>query len=106
MSTITNSNISSANDKQLVTDNQMLTSELIVLNRDLTKLKSEVKQKTEMLKKSDADKQAIKTQLQAKENGLEKVKKERDEIWNIVNTDKYKSFKDTCGEKEKYDEQV
>jgi hypothetical protein len=41
----------------------MLTSELIVLNRDLTKLKSEVKQKTEMLKRSDADKQAIKTQL-------------------------------------------
>ena len=30
-------------DKQLMSDNQMLTNELIVINRDMTKLKQDLK---------------------------------------------------------------
>lgn len=34
---------------------------------------------------------------------MEKLRKERDELWAIVNTDKYKNIKNIEGEKEKLD---
>ena len=34
------------------------------------------------------------------------MKKERDELWALINSDKYKNFKSAESEKSKYDEQV
>lgn len=87
------------NDKQLAHDNQMLSNELIVTNQDLSKTKAELKQKTDGLKKSDKERAEVKKTLESKENALEKLRKEKEELWLIVNTDKYRNFK--CLEEEK-----
>jgi hypothetical protein len=41
--------------------------------------------------------------LESKENALEKMRKERDELWAIVNTDKYKNFRSMEEEKLKFE---
>ena len=92
------------NDRQLAHDNQMLTNELIVNNQDLSKTKAELKQKTEGLKKSEKEKTEVKKMLESKENALEKLRKERDELWLIVNTDKYRNFKSVDEEKTKFEQ--
>ena len=51
-------------DKQLVHDNQTLTNELIVLSRDMTKMKSELKQKSDLLKKTEKEKTENKKNLE------------------------------------------
>ena len=91
-------------DKSLISDNQMLTNELIVMNRDLSKLKAENKQKNEYLKKVDKELLALKKNLESKENALEKLRKDRDELWAVVNTDKYRNFKSVDEEKNKIKE--
>ena len=92
------------NDKQLAHDNQMLTNELIVTNQDLSKTKAELRQQTEGLKKSEKEKTDVKKIVEAKENSLEKLRKERDELWLIVNTDKYRNFKSVEDEKTKFEQ--
>ena len=34
------------------------------------------------------------------------MKKERDEVWMIINTDKYKNFKDAEGNQNKFNDQL
>ena len=93
-------------DKQLVHDNQMLTNELIVLSRDMTKMKSEMKQKTELLKKTEKERAENKKNLDSKEYALEKLRVERDELFTLVNTDKYRDFKTVEEEKIKFENKL
>lgn len=74
-------------------DNQVLTNELVMMNREINKLKVELRTCQETLKKSEKEKYDCKKNLEGKENALEKLRKERDELWAIVNTDKYKNVK-------------
>jgi hypothetical protein len=45
------------------------------------------------LKKSEKEKYDCKKNLEGKENAVEKLRKERDELWAIVNTDKYRNMR-------------
>jgi hypothetical protein len=55
------------------------------------------------LKKSEKEKYDAKKSLEGKENALEKLRKERDELWAIVNTDKYKNIRQIEIDKERAD---
>ena len=79
----------------------MLTNELIVMNRDLTKLKAELRLSTEQLKKSEKERVDFKKSLESKELAMEKLRKEKDELWSIVSTDKYKNVRTVEQEKDK-----
>ena len=79
-------------NRSLLNDNQVLTNELVNVNRELTKLKAESRTNGDTLKKSEKENLELKKNLTAKQNALDKLRKEKDELWAIVNTDKYKSF--------------
>lgn len=53
------------------------------------------------MKKSEKEKYDCKKNLEGKENAVEKLRKERDELWAIVNTDKYKNIKQVETERDK-----
>lgn len=74
-----------------------------MMNREITKLKGELRGSQESQKKSEKEKYECKKNLEGKENALEKLRKERDELWAVVNTDKYKNIKSFELEKEKID---
>lgn len=59
-STKSSSSINQFSDKQLVHDNQMLSNELIVLNKDLQKTRSELKLSEIAFKKSEKEKDQLK----------------------------------------------
>jgi len=44
----------------------------------------------EACKKSEKENLEMKKSMAAKQTALDKLRKERDELWAIVNTDKYK----------------
>lgn len=88
-------------NKQLVTDNQLLTNELVMMGRELTKLKSELRGTQDQLKKTEKERYELRKNLDGKETAVEKLRKERDELWAVVNTDKYKNIKVIEQEKEK-----
>jgi len=46
----------------------------------------------EACKKSEKENLEMKKSMAAKQTALDKLRKERDELWAIVNTDKYKSI--------------
>ena len=79
-------------NRSLLNDNQVLTNELVNVNRELMKMKAEVRLQTETCKKSEKENLEMKKSVTAKQNSLDKLRKERDELWAIVNTDKYKSI--------------
>ena len=79
-------------NRSLLNDNQVLTNELVNVNRELTKLKAESRTNGDTLKKSEKENLELKKNLTAKQNALDKLRKEKDELWAIVNTDKYKSI--------------
>ena len=72
-------------NKTLVTDNQLLTQELVLLTREVTKAKAEGRLQAEALKKAVKEAMELKKSLEGKENALEKLRKERDELWAVVN---------------------
>jgi hypothetical protein len=55
----------------------------------------------EQSKKGEKERYEAKKQLEAAQISLEKLRKERDELWAIVNTDKYKNVRTVEIEKEK-----
>ncbi len=57
------------------------------------------------MKKSEKEKYEMKKSLESKENAVEKLRKEKDELWAIVNTDKYRNIKGIENEKEKVEKQ-
>lgn len=57
------------------------------------------------MKKSEKEKYDCKKNLEGKETAVDKLRKERDELWAIVNTDKYKNIRNVEIEKEKLDKQ-
>ena len=59
--------------------------------RELTKLKSEGRIASDTLKKTEKENQELKKSVSGKQNSLDKLRKERDELFAIVNTDKYRS---------------
>ena len=71
------------------------------MNRELTKLKAELRLNTEQLKKSEKERLDFKKSLESKDLALEKLRKEKDELWSIVSTDKYKNVRTVEQEKEK-----
>jgi len=79
-------------NRSLLNDNQVLTNELVNVNRELTKTKAEIRAITETCKKSEKENLELKKSIGTKQNALDKLRKERDELWAIVNTDKYKSI--------------
>ena len=74
-------------------DTQSLTNELILLSRDVAKSKSELKQVQESLKKAEKDKYELLKSVASKDTALDKLRKERDDLWAVVNTDKYRGLK-------------
>lgn len=44
--------------------------------------------------------------MEGKENALEKLRKDRDDLWAMVNTDKYKNFKSFDEEKQKFEKTI
>ena len=84
----------------------MLTNELVNVNRELTKLKAEQRSGGEILKKSEKENFELKKNLTAKQNALDKLRKEKDELWAIVNTDKYKSISTIETDQKKTNQQV
>ena len=55
-------------------------------------MKAETRINSETFKKSEKENLELKKNMLAKQNALDKLRKERDELWAIVNTDKYKSI--------------
>ena len=55
----------------------------------------------EQSKKGEKERYEAKKQLEAAQISLEKLRKERDELWAIVNTDKYKNVRTVEQEKDK-----
>lgn len=84
-------------DKQLMHDNQMLTNELIVLNQDLTKNRTEFKKQTDLLKKTEKERDAAMKNSEVLQGALDKLRKERDQMYAIVNSKKYHSFNEQEG---------
>jgi len=70
----------------------VLTNELVNVNRELTKSRAEARAATEASKKSEKENLEMKKSLAAKQTALDKLRKEKEELWAIVNTDKYKSI--------------
>lgn len=73
------------------------------MNREINKFKAELRITQEQLKKSEKEKYEIRKNLEGKETAVDKLRKEKDELWAIVNTDKYKNIKIIESEKEKID---
>ena len=64
-------------------------------------MKAETRINSEQYKKSEKENLELKKNMQAKQNALDKLRKERDELWAIVNTDKYKSIQSIENEQKK-----
>ena len=62
-------------------------------SRECTKLKAEIRQLQDAFKKCDKERLEAKKCIEARDNAIEKMRKEKDELWIIVNTDKYKNVK-------------
>ncbi len=71
------------------------------MGRDLSKLKAELRTAQDQLKKSEKMQYECKKALEGKETAVEKLRKERDELWAVVNTDKYKNVKQIESDREK-----
>ena len=71
------------------------------MGREITKLKAELRTTQETLKKSEKEKYECKKNLEGKDTAVDKLRKERDELWAVVNTDKYKNIRNMEQEKEK-----
>lgn len=84
-----------------MSDNQVLTNELVLANREVTRLKAEQRTNNDTYKKSERENLDLKKQVGAKQTALEKLRKEKDELWAIVNTDKFKSIHSMEEEKQK-----
>ena len=78
----------------MLNDNQVLTNDLILSNREVKKLKMELKQNRDGYKKSDKEKLELKKLLESKISMLDKVKQERDELSITICEDRYKSKND------------
>ena len=83
---------SDPSNTSLINDNQVLTNELVNTNRELTRLKAEARQSQETCKKSEKENLELKKSVTAKQTALDKLRKDRDELLAIVNTDKFKSI--------------
>ena len=55
-------------------------------------MKAETRLSADTCKKTEKENLEMKKSLAAKQTALDKLRKERDELWAIVNTDKYKSI--------------
>ena len=88
-------------NKSLITDNQLLTNELVMMSREISKLKAELRTAQDSLKKSEKSQYDCKKSLEGKETAVDKLRKERDELWAVVNTDKYKNIKAIENDREK-----
>lgn len=71
------------------------------MSREFTKLKSEIRLMSDSLKKSEKERYDVKKSLESKDNALEKLRKEKEELWAIVNTDKYKNVRTSEIERER-----
>jgi hypothetical protein len=65
----------------------------MTLNREVTRLKSDMRVKEDQFKKSEKERLEAKKIIEGKEVAVEKLRKERDELWAVVNTDKYKNLR-------------
>lgn len=70
----------------------MLTNELIVLNDTHSKNKSEIKKLTDQIKKTEKERDLTKKNSETVQTALDKLRKERDQMYAIVNSSKYQNF--------------
>lgn len=64
-----------------------------MMGREISKLKAELRMAQDTLKKSEKEKYDCKKNLEGKDTAVDKLRKERDELWAVVNTDKYKNLR-------------
>ncbi len=74
-------------------EKNILTEELIFLNKELSKLKTENRLLSENSKKSEKEKLELKKNLQTKTDMVEKLKKEVSEMTGIINKDQFKTVR-------------
>ena len=84
----------------------MLTNELVNANRELTKMKAETRLSTDTHKKIEKENLELKKSISGKQNALDKLRKEKDELWAIVNTEKYTSIKSIESDQKKSSQQA
>lgn len=58
------------------------------------------------MKKCEKERNELQKSVEYKEGSMLKMKKERDEVFAIVNTDRYRNFKSADADKVKYTEKI
>jgi len=79
-------------NQNLKFDNSLLTQELINVNKEFSKLKSENKHFIELNKKLDKEKNDISNKFKIKSENFDKIKKENEDLMILIQTSNYKSF--------------
>ena len=69
-------------------------------------MKAEARLSTDTHKKTEKENLELKKSLSGKQNALDKLRKERDELWAIVNTEKYKSIQSMESDQKKSSQQA
>ena len=71
----------------------------MVHTQNLNKCKLDLKKSQDSNRKLEKDLHELQKLMESKENAIEKLRKDRDDLWAMVNTDKYKNFKSFDEEK-------
>lgn len=87
---------SSRQDRDLIQnlryDNSLLTQEVVNLNKELMKLRTESKSYSENLRKLEKERNEIKAKFSTKFENYEKIKKENEELMIMIQTSNHKTF--------------
>lgn len=73
-------------------DNSVLTKEIVGLNKELNKYKSESKILSDNFKKCEKERNEYYSKLKMKSESFDKLKKENEELMILIQTSNYKSF--------------
>jgi hypothetical protein len=73
------------------TNSDQLAVEIIRLNKELNKLRYEVKQANDRAKKSDVERREAEKQLSTKNEALENLRRENEGLYLSVNSESFKS---------------
>jgi len=79
-------------------EKNILTEELVFLNKELSKLRTENRLFNENLKKSEKEKMELKKNLQTKTDLVDKLKKDVSEMSGVINQDQFKTVRTIEGE--------
>jgi hypothetical protein len=79
-------------DKNILTELDKITKELIQAHNTIMKQKQEIKKGLDLLKKQEKELLEIHKKHDSKEIALDKLRRERNNLYAAMNSDKYKDF--------------